>query len=194
MGAGQVRGRVLFEELGAHAAADGSWSRAGQDSAPMPAMLTLSQVFPVRVSDTPDDESAERGDGDEEDEGGCFGGFFGGIGRTLMDAKDGVGDMLTDCGVLPPGRPSGGRGEGRWTENWMRFFGPALANLKLKDLSIPGTHNSGTCSMVRPVVVGHLAVCVARRAKTLPCETCSLQTGTESPDVDRSRCRRCPEI
>ncbi|CAM9942156.1 unnamed protein product, partial [Laminaria digitata] len=49
-------------------------------------------------------------------------------------------------------RPSGGKGEGAWTTEWMKMCAPALADLKLSDMSLPGTHDSGTAKMANPVV------------------------------------------
>ena len=50
--------------------------------------------------------------------------------------------------VGAPNRPAGGVGEGSWTQQWMKTYASAIADLKLDDMSIPGTHDSGTAEMV----------------------------------------------
>ena len=52
-----------------------------------------------------------------------------------------------------PPRPAGGRGEGDWTVEWMKDYAPALKDLKLSEMSLPGTHDSGTAKMVSQVEV-----------------------------------------
>ncbi|CAN0175427.1 unnamed protein product [Ectocarpus fasciculatus] len=49
-------------------------------------------------------------------------------------------------------REGRGAGEGDWTTEWMKAYAPALANLKLSEMSLPGTHDSGTAKMNNPVV------------------------------------------
>jgi len=34
-----------------------------------------------------------------------------------------------------------------WTKSWMKIFSPAIGHMKVRDLCIPGTHDSGTYSM-----------------------------------------------
>lgn len=75
--------------------------------------------------------------------------MFGAVGGILKAATDGVGDLLNDCGIGDQSRPGGGNGEGNWTAEWMKRYSPALQDLKLADMSIPGTHDSGTAKMVR---------------------------------------------
>ena len=99
-------------------------------------------MFPRRRTSN----EAETSDGGG---GGGFGGFLGGLGRTLKAATEGVGGLLNDCGIGNPARPAGGKGEGAWTTEWMKMCAPALADLKLADMSLPGTHDSGTAEMVR---------------------------------------------
>ena len=53
--------------------------------------------------------------------------------------------------VGAPNRPAGGVGEGSWTQQWMKTYASAIADLKLDDMSIPGTHDSGTAEMVWPI-------------------------------------------
>ncbi|CBN77702.1 conserved unknown protein [Ectocarpus siliculosus] len=49
-------------------------------------------------------------------------------------------------------REGRGAGEGDWTTEWMKTYASALANLKLSEMSLPGTHDSGTAKMHNPVV------------------------------------------
>lgn len=70
-----------------------------------------------------------------------LGGLFEDFGRQLQNLTEGV------CGG-GPNRPAGGVGEGNWTQQWMKTYAPAIADLKLDDMSIPGTHDSGTAKMV----------------------------------------------
>lgn len=85
-------------------------------------------------------------------EGRGVGGFFGGIGRHLQAVTETVtesaGGLLNDCGIGAPPRPAGGKGEGNWTAEWMKRYAPALADLRLSEMSLPGTHDSGTAKMV----------------------------------------------
>ena len=104
----------------------------------------MLQVFPKRQTSSDADDGGGRGSS-----GGGFGGFLGGLGRTLKAATEGVGGLLNDCGIGNPPRPAGGKGEGAWTTEWMKMCAPALADLKLADMSLPGTHDSGTAKMVR---------------------------------------------
>lgn len=103
------------------------------------------QVFPRKGSSSrsSSDRAGSGGGG-----GGGLGGFFGAIGGIVKAATDGVGDLLNDCGIGDQGRPGGGKGEGNWTAEWMKRYAPALEDLKLADMSIPGTHDSGTVKMV----------------------------------------------
>lgn len=111
-------------------------------------------MFPRHDSATDDGDSGGGG-------GGGIGGFFGGIGRQLKAATDGVGDLLNECGVGNPPRPSGGKGEGAWTAEWMKTYATALADLKLVEMSLPGTHDSGTAKMVRSETIDGV-VCYRR--------------------------------
>ena len=79
---------------------------------------------------------------------GGGGGFFGGLGRHLQAATEQASCLLNDCGIGAPPRPAGGRGEGDWTVEWMKDYAPALKDLKLSEMSLPGTHDSGTAKMV----------------------------------------------
>ncbi|CAN0485009.1 unnamed protein product, partial [Ectocarpus sp. 12 AP-2014] len=97
----------------------------------------------------PKRQSSARGDGGG---GGGVGGFFGGIGRHLQAVTDSAGGLLNDCGIGAPPRPAGGNGEGDWTTEWMKTYASALSNLKLSEMSLPGTHDSGTAKMHNPVV------------------------------------------
>lgn len=101
------------------------------------------QVFPRK--ETSSGASSDRAEGG----GGGLGGFFGAVGGIFKAATDGVGDLLNDCGIGDQARPGGGKGEGNWTVEWMKRYSPALQDLKLADMSIPGTHDSGTAKMVR---------------------------------------------
>lgn len=96
----------------------------------------------------PKRQSSARGDGGSGGGGGGLGGFLGGLGRHLQAATEQASCLLNDCGIGAPPRPAGGRGEGKWTEEWMKVYAPALAGLKLSDMSLPGTHDSGTAKMV----------------------------------------------
>ncbi|CAN0208596.1 unnamed protein product, partial [Ectocarpus fasciculatus] len=100
----------------------------------------------------PKRQSSARGTGGGGGGGGGVGGFFGGIGRHLQAVTETAGGLLNDCGIGAPPRPAGGKGEGDWTTEWMKAYAPALANLKLSEMSLPGTHDSGTAKMNNPVV------------------------------------------
>lgn len=106
----------------------------------------MLQVFPKRRTSSGNGGSASSGGGGG---GGGFGGLLGGIGRRLKEATDGVGGLLNDCGIGNSPRPAGGKGEGAWTTEWMKMCAPVLADLRLSDMSLPGTHDSGTAKMVR---------------------------------------------
>ncbi|CAN0232871.1 unnamed protein product, partial [Ectocarpus sp. 13 AM-2016] len=49
-------------------------------------------------------------------------------------------------------REGRGAGEGDWTTEWMKTYASALTDLKLSEMSLPGTHDSGTAKMHNPVV------------------------------------------
>lgn len=100
---------------------------------------SLRQLIPKR-------QSSARGTGGG---GGGVGGFLGGIGRHLQAVTETAGGLLNDCGIGAPPRPAGGKGEGDWTTEWMKTYAPALAHLTLSEMSLPGTHDSGTAKMVR---------------------------------------------
>lgn len=74
--------------------------------------------------------------------------MLGGFGRLLQEVSEGVGGLLNDCTSGENCRPSGGKGEGDWTQEWMKMCRPAIEGLKLSQLSIPGTHDSATAKMV----------------------------------------------
>lgn len=104
------------------------------------------QLIPKRQSSTRGGEGGGGGGG-----GGSrgLGDFFGGLGRHLQAVTETAGGLLNECGIGAPPRPAGGRGEGNWTEEWMKSYAPALEDLRLSEMSLPGTHDSGTEKMVR---------------------------------------------
>jgi len=109
------------------------------------ALALALQLIPKRQSSTREGERGGGGGGG----GGGLGGFFGGLGRHLQAVTETAGGLLNDCGIGAPPRPAGGKGEGKWTEEWMKSYAPALEDLRLSEMSLPGTHDSGTAKMVR---------------------------------------------
>lgn len=111
----------------------------------LPIPVLPNQLIPKRES------SARPSSGG----GAGVGGFLGGLGRHLLAATEQASCLLNDCGIGAPPRPAGGKGEGDWTLEWMKSYAPALADLRLWEMSLPGTHDSGTAKMVseEPVMV-----------------------------------------